>query len=126
MNVVDSSGWLEFIANEDNAYFFSPAITDEENLVVPVLCLYEVFKRLHIQIGKDAAAQAIGFLYRGQLVEINDEIALEAALISVEHNLPMADSVILSTARSQNAVLWTQDSHFKDFPDVRYVEKSRQ
>jgi toxin FitB len=124
MNVVDSSGWLEYFAGGSNADFFAPAIEDESHLVVPTICIFEVFKRLSQQRGKEQALQAMGFLYRGQLVELNDEIALQAALVSLDHKLPLADSIILATARHENATLWTQDVHFKKFPGVEYIEKT--
>ena len=123
MNVVDSSGWLEYFANGDNADFFAPAITAEAHLVVPTICIYEVFKRLSIQRGNEHALQAIALLYRGQIIPLSDEIALQAALDSLEHNLTMADSIILATTKNQKAILWTQDGHFKDIPGVRYIEK---
>jgi len=123
MNVVDSSGWLEYFADGSNADFFAPAITDEPNLVVPTICMFEVFKRLSVQLGKEQALQAMGMLYRGQLAALSDEIALQAALLSLEHKLPLADSIILATARTQKATLWTQDEHFKNLPSVEYIEK---
>ena len=123
MNVVDSSGWLEYFANGSNVDFFAPAITDEPNLVVPTICMFEVFKRLSVQLGKEQALQAMGMLYRGQLAALSDEIALQAALLSLEHKLPLADSIILATARTQKATLWTQDEHFKNLPSVEYIEK---
>ena len=123
MNVVDSSGWLEYFAGGSNADFFAPAIEDEPHLVVPTICIFEVFKRLSQQRGKEQALQAMGFLYRGQLVELNDEIALQAALLSLDHQLPLADSIILATARHEKATLWTQDMHFKNLPGVKYIEK---
>ena len=123
MNVVDSSGWLEYFADGSNADFFAPAITDEPNLVVPTICMFEVFKRLSVQLGKGQALQAMGMLYRGQLAALSDEIALQAALLSLEHKLPLADSIILATARTQKATLWTQDEHFKNLPSVEYIEK---
>ena len=123
MNVVDSSGWLEYFADGSNADFFAPAITDEPRLVVPTVCMFEVFKRLSVQRGKEQALRAMGMLYRGQLVALSDEIALQAALLSLEHKLPLADSVILATARAHKATLWTQDEHFKNLPDVEYIEK---
>ena len=124
MNVVDSSGWLEYFANGRQADFFAPAITDEPNLIVPTVCMFEVFKRLSIQRGKEAALQAMGMLYRGQLAALSDEIALQAALLSLEHKLPLADSVILATAYAHNATLWTQDEHFKGLHGVEYIEKT--
>ena len=123
MNVVDSSGWLEYFADGSNADFFAPAITNEANLVVPTICMFEVFKRLSLQRGKEAALQAMGMLYRGQLAALTDEIALQAALLSLEHKLPLADSVILATARAHQATLWTQDEHFKDLLGVEYIDK---
>ncbi|MBE0411726.1 MAG: type II toxin-antitoxin system VapC family toxin [Anaerolineales bacterium] len=123
MNVVDSSGWLEYFADGSNADFFAPAITAESHLVVPTICIYEVFKRLSIQRGNDQALQAMGLLYRGQIIPLSDEIALQAALLSLEHKLPMADSIILATTHNQAAALWTQDEHFKDIPGVMFVEK---
>jgi len=123
MNVVDSSGWLEYFADGSNADFFAPAITDEPNLVVPTICMFEVFKRLSVQLGKEQALQAMGMLYRGQLAALSDEISLQSALLSLEHKLPLADSIILATARAHKATLWTQDEHFKNLPGVEYIEK---
>jgi toxin FitB len=123
MNVVDSSCWLEYFADGGNADFFAPAITDEPSLVVPTICMFEVFKRLSLQRGKEAALQAMGMLYRGQITALTDEIALQAALLSLDHKLPLADSVILATARAHQATLWTQDEHFKGLPCVEYIEK---
>jgi toxin FitB len=123
MNVVDSSGWLEYFANGDNADFFAPAITSEDQLVVPTICIFEVFKRLSIQRGNEQALQVMGLLYRGQIIHLTDEIALQAALVSLEYKLPMADSIILATTHNQNAILWTQDEHFKAIPGVKYIEK---
>ncbi len=123
MNVVDSCGWLEYFANASNADFFAPAIQDEEHLLVPSICLYEVYKCLHQQNGKQAALEGISRLYRGNMIEISDEIALQAAQLSIEKSLPMADSIILATARAYDAVLWTQDEHFEEIEGVRYIKK---
>ena len=125
MNVVDSCGWLEYFSGENNADYFAPAIVDETHLIVPTICLYEVFKRMSIQRGKESALEAISWLYRGRLVDLTDEIALAAAQISLEFKLPLADSVILATAHAHKAKLWTQDEHFKEMPDVQYVKKER-
>jgi predicted nucleic acid-binding protein len=123
MNVVDSSGWLEYFADGNNADFFAPAITDEPNLVGPTICMFEVFKRLSLQRGKESALQAMGMLYRGQIAALSDEIALQAALISLDYKLPMADSMILATAQAYKATLWTQDVDFRSLPGVEYIEK---
>lgn len=123
MNVVDSSGWLEYFAEGENIDFFASAIEDTENLIVPVICVYEVFKRILILKGLDAAEQHIAELFKGQQVDLSAPLALSAAQLSVEYKLPMADSLILATAHAYDAVLWTQDEHFKNIPGVRFTAK---
>ena len=123
MNVVDSSGWLEYFAEGKNADFFTEAIEDPEHLLVPVICIYEVFKRLIQQRGLSAAQTNIGDMHSGRILDMNESLALSAAQISIDLKLPMADSLILATARLNHATLWTQDEHFKDVEGVRYVEK---
>ena len=122
-SVVDSSGWLEYFAGSGNAEVFAPAIEDTPNLVVPTLGLLEVFKRIAQQRGEGPALQAIAVMSQGRLVELDQGLALEAARLGIEHRLPLADSVILATARAHDATLWTQDVDFRGLPGVRYVEK---
>jgi len=123
MNIVDSSGWLEYFAEGSNAKFFAPAIEDTKNLLVPVICLYEVFKKLLQQSGLNEAQIHVSDMKQGKIVEIDESLALSAAKLSAELKLPMADSLILATARANNATLWTQDEHFKDLDGVKYIEK---
>jgi toxin FitB len=123
MNVVDSSGWLEFFADGPNAIFFAPSITDLEQLIVPAISIYEVFKRVLQQRNETDAFQAVGLMAQGQVIDLNQTLALSAAKLSVELKLPMADSIILATARAYQAILWTQDADFKDVAGVQYIEK---
>jgi toxin FitB len=123
MNVVDSSGWLEFFADGPNAIFFSPSITDLEQLIVPAISIYEVFKRVLQQRNETDAFQAVGLMAQGQVIDLNQTLALSAAKLSVELKLPMADSIILATAHAYQAILWTQDADFKDVAGVQYIEK---
>lgn len=123
MIVVDSSGWLEYFAGSENGARFAPAIQNSAELLVPVICLYEVFKRVAAQRGEEAALQAAGLMMTGTVVEITQEIALQAARLSIDHKLPMADSLILAAARLRGAELWTQDEHFKGLERVVYIEK---
>jgi len=123
MNVVDSSGWVEYFTKGTNAKFFIPPIQDVENLLTPAICIYEVFKRLYLDMGEENALQAVGIMSYGQEVELSRKIAIDAAQISIDMKLAMADSIILATARANNATLWTQDAHFKDIEGVRYIEK---
>lgn len=123
MNVVDSSGWMEYFTKGTNAKFFIPPIQDVENLLTPAICIYEVFKRLHLDMGEENALQAVGIMSYGREVELSRKIAIDAAQISIDMKLAMADSIILATARANNATLWTQDAHFKEFEGVKYIEK---
>jgi predicted nucleic acid-binding protein len=123
MNIVDSSGWLEYFAEGSNAEFFAPAIENTKNLLVPVICIYEVFKKILLQSGVSAAQTHISDMKLGKIIEIDESLALSAAKISFDLKLPMADSLILATARTNDAILWTQDEHFKDLDGVKYIEK---
>lgn len=120
MNVVDTSGWIEFLFEGRNADVFAPLIEDVDNLLVPVICLYEVFKKVNAVADEPKALQAIGQMKQGRVIEVSEANALRAALISLRHRLPMADSLILSTAWAEQATLWTQDEHFAGLPGVEY------
>jgi predicted nucleic acid-binding protein len=123
MNLVDSSGWLEYFADGKNANFFAPAIEDTDSLIVSTINIYEVFKRVLIQRGEDAAIQAIALLQQGKIIDVSPTIAINAAKQSSDLKLPMADSIILTTAQSFNAILWTQDSDFQGIDGVKYIRK---
>jgi predicted nucleic acid-binding protein len=123
VNVVDSSGWLEYFADGPNATFFDAAIRDSETLVVPTLSVFEVFKRIAQQRGEGDALQAIAVMQQGTEVDLNVPLALEAARLSIDGKLPMADSVMLATARASAAVLWTQNSNFEGLDGVKYVKR---
>ena len=123
MNVVDSSGWLEYFADGPNADFFAKAIEDVESLVVPTISVYEVFKRVLQQRGEGDALQAVALLVQGQIADLDTTLALDAAKLSVAEQLPMADSIILATARARGATLWSQDADFAGVAGVEYVEK---
>ncbi len=123
MNVVDSSAWLEYFANGPNAGYFAPAIEAVEELVVPSICLLEVFKRVLQQRGEGAALQAVAQMQQADVVDLDATMALTAAYLGVEAKLPLADSVVWATARHHNATLWTQDADFRNLPGVRYRTK---
>jgi toxin FitB len=118
-NVVDSSGWLEYFTDSDRATFFASAIEDAESLVVPVISIYEVFKKVLRERGEDAALQVASLMQAGKVIDLDSALALEAA----RYPLPLADSLIYATAMRSEATLWTQDEHFKDLPNVRYFPK---
>ena len=123
MNVVDSSAWLEYFADGPNAGFFASAIEGTSELVVPSICLLEVFKRTYQQRDEGSALQVVAVMQQGQVVHLDSAIALTAARLGIEHRLPLADSVVYATARHHNAILWTQDADFKGLAEVRFRPK---
>jgi len=125
MNVVDSSGWLEYLADGPNAGFFAKAIESSHDLVVPTLSLYEVFKRVLQQRGEGDALQVAAVMHQGLVVDLSAALALQAARLSLELRLPLADSVMLATARAYDATFWTQDADFERVAGVRYLASKR-
>ena len=120
MNLVDTSGWIEYFFGGSNASFFSQPIEDTQNLLVPVVCLYEVFKKVNQVADEARALQAVAQMKQGRVIPITEEIALKAALVSLKRKLPMADSFIYATAQIEEAVVWTQDQDFQGLPGVKY------
>jgi predicted nucleic acid-binding protein len=123
MNVVDSSGWLEYFAEGPNARHFAPAVSVPAELVVPTVTLYEVFKVVLREAGENAALQVAAALQKGTVADLTPKLAITAGKLSLQLALPMADAVILATAREHGATLWTGDIHFKKIPGVKYFPK---
>jgi predicted nucleic acid-binding protein len=123
MNIVDSSGWLEFFSDGPNAKHFTEPLSDRSSLLVPSIIMYEVFKVVLRECGENDALQTSALLRQGEIVELSEDISLRAARLSIMHKLPMADSIILATARANDAVIWTQDEHFKGLDKVRFFSK---
>jgi toxin FitB len=123
VNVVDSSAWLEYFADGPNARFFAPAIENTQDLLVSTINVYEVFRRVLTQRDENAALQAVAIMEEGRLIDVNEALAVHAAKLGVQHKLPMADSLLLATARAYDATLWTQDADFDGIAGVRYRAK---
>jgi toxin FitB len=123
MNIVDSSGWLEYFADGPNASFFSRPLAKTSDLVVPSITIYEVFKVVLRQRGESDALQAVALMQQGSVVDLTAQISILAARMSIECRLPMADSIILATYRVHEATIWTQDSDFEKIAGVQYVTK---
>ena len=123
MNVVDSSGWLEYFADDLNADFFASAIENTDELIVPSISIYEVFKRVLQQRDENQALEAIAVMMQGRVVDLDAPVAINAAKISADLKIPMADSIMLATAREHEAILWTQDADFAGLTDVKYLPK---
>ena len=120
MNAVDSSAWVEYFSDVANAAAFAPVIESPEELVVPSLTLYEVFKKTAHVAGETSALDAIAVMLQGRVVDLTATLAIDAARVSRDSGLAMADAIILATARMEGAVLWTQDAHFEGLGDVEY------
>ena len=125
MNVVDSSGWLEYFADTAHAAVFMEPIEDLPNLIVPVICLTEVFKRILQQRTEQDALQAVAHMQQGLVIDLTPDLAVSAAKLGHDQKLPLADSLIWATTQAFDAILWTQDVHFKDLENVRYFSKIR-
>ena len=125
MNVVDSSGWIEYFIGSSDADFFASAIEDESNLVVPSITIYEVFRKLLLETNEDTALRSVTQMQMGRVINLDEPLAINAARISFDLKIPMADSIILATARAYGAVLLTTDEHFKNLPDVKYFPKKK-
>ncbi len=124
-NVVDSSAWLAYFADEPSASHFAPAIEEVGQLVVPSICLTEVFKVVARQRGEGDALQVAAVMQQGRVIDLDATLALSAAALALEHKLPLADSIVYATARQVGGVVWTQDNDFEHLPNVQYVPTSR-
>jgi predicted nucleic acid-binding protein len=123
MNIIDSSFWLEYFAGTQAGDIVSDIIEKPNELIVPTITVYEVFKKLLIERNEDDALLAVGYMRQGNIIDLTEELSLSAAGISKNHKLPMADSIIYATTLKYNCILWTQDRHFKDLKFVNYFEK---
>ena len=123
LHLVDSSGWLEYFADGPNAGRFTVPLSDPGRLVVPTVSLYEVFRVVMRERGEDDAIRAAALMGQGREIPLSSALALEAARLAHEGRLAMADGIVLATARSTGAVLWTQDADFEGMADVRYFAK---
>ncbi|MDP2913853.1 MAG: type II toxin-antitoxin system VapC family toxin [Candidatus Aminicenantes bacterium] len=125
MNLVDSSGWLEYLSDGPNASFFEKPLGAPGDLIVPTLCLYEVFKVVLRERGESDAIQAAALMQQSRLAELTGDVALLAARLSLKNKIPMADSIIAATAALYKAVIWTQDEDFKVLEGVKYISKKK-
>ena len=126
MNLVDSSGWLEYFADGPNAGIFAEPIQQLHELIVPSITITEVFKRILQQRDEQAALRAIAHMNQGQIINLDIGLAMKAAKCGFELKLPLADSIILATATHYGALLWTQDEDFRHLPNIRYIQKIKQ
>ena len=124
MNLVDSSGWLEYLADGKNAKFFAPVIENTDELIVSVINIYEVYKKVLVEKDDNTAIQVVGLMQQAKVIDVTPSIAIQAAKFSYEFKIPMADSIIYTTARMNDSVVWTQDIDFKNLDGVKYNKKN--
>lgn len=125
MNVVDSSGWIEFLGGGVNADFFAKALSDVSRLVVPTICVFEVCRWMRRELGERRALEAMALMQQGRIIDLDATLAMSAARLSLEKKLPMADSIVYATARAHEATLWTQDDDFEGLEAVKYIAKKK-
>jgi predicted nucleic acid-binding protein len=123
MNIIDSSLWLEYFADTEAGNIISEIIENTNELLVPTITLYEVFKKLLFERSEDDAIFAIAHMRQGKIIELDDELSLFAAKMGKDYKLPMADSIIYATNVMFNSILWTQDKHFMNLKSVNYFKK---
>ena len=124
LHLVDSSGWLEYFTDGPSAARFAEPLSDPERLVVPTIGLYEAFRVVLRERGEDDAIRAVALMRGAREIPPSSPLALEAARLAHERGLAMADTIILATARSVGAILWTLDADFEGFAGVRYFRKT--
>lgn len=123
MNIVDSSGWLEYFSGGPNADHFLPPLQEPSSLIVPTITIYEVFKVVLRETDENQALQSVAAMQKGSVIDLTAGIAINASKLSLHYNLPMADSIILATAKSYECVIWTQDSDFANLEQVKFFPK---
>jgi predicted nucleic acid-binding protein len=123
MNLVDSSGWLEYLADGKNADSFAVPLRNLKEVIIPTICIYEVFKVVLREKGEDEALQSVALMKQGNVVDLSFEISVRSAKFSYDHKLPLADSIIYTTGQIYHATIWTQDDDFKDLPGVKHFSK---
>ena len=124
MNLVDSSGWLEYLTDGKNAKFFAHVIENTDELIVSVINIYEVYKKVLVEKDDNTAIQVVGLMQQAKVIDVTPSIAIQAAKFSYEFKIPMADSIIYTTAKMNDSVVWTQDNDFKNLDGVKYNKKN--
>jgi len=123
MNVIDSSAWLSYFAGDKNSSSFAKPIETIDKLLIPSITITEVFKNILRQKGEEPALLAVAHMEQGKVVPLDRELSVDAAYFGVKHGLPLADSIVYATAQKFNAILWTQDTDFKDLKNVKFFPK---
>lgn len=123
MNVLDSSCWLEYIADSPLAGLIEPVMKNREELIVPSITIYELIKKLLLEKDQDYALNIARQMMQGTVINLDGDLAIYSAMIGKNYHLPLADSIIYATALKYRCTLWTTDQHFEELPNVRYFPK---
>ena len=124
MNLVDSSGWLEYFTDSKNAKYFAPVIENKDELIISVINLYEVYKKVMSAKSEKSANEACSVMMQAKVIDLDASLSLSASKISCKYKIPMADSLIYITAQFNDAIVWTQDYDFIDLPGVKFIKKN--
>ena len=123
MNVVDSSGWIEFFSAAANGPIFRPVIEQRDRLLVPTIALFEVHKILSRSLSEDMVDRCLNVMRLGRVLDLTDRRAIAASKVARQHRLALADAAMYSMAREHEATFWTQDVDYQNLPSVRYFSK---
>ena len=124
MNVVDSSGWIEFFMAGANGLLFKPVIEQRDLLLVPTIALFEVHKILSRNLNEDMVGRCLDVMRLGRVLDLTDRRAVAASKIARQHRLALADAAMYSMAQEHSATFWTQDVDYDGLPGVRYFSKA--
>ncbi len=124
MNLVDSSGWIEYLQDTPRADLFADAIEDRHSLLVPTIALFEVHKVLSRRLPADLIERCLNVMRLGRVLDFTDARAVSASQIAVRHQLAMADAAMYSMAQEFGATFWTQDADYQGLVGVRYSPKT--
>ena len=124
MVIVDSCGWLEWFTDGKLADAYQKYLADQDNLLVPAIIVYEVYKVLKREVGEEKALLAAGYMKNSPVIPLDETLALAAADIALQESLAMADAIIVAAARAQNCKIISSDSDLKNQPNVDYIPKN--
>ncbi|MDB5891132.1 MAG: hypothetical protein JWP47_1963 [Polaromonas sp.] len=126
MNVVDSSGWIEFFQAGVNGPLFKPVIEQRDQLLVPTIALFEVHKVLSRKLPADLVERCLDVMRLGKVLDLTDRRAVAASKVSSQHRLALADAAMYSMAQEFGATFWTQDVDYDGLDSVRYFARPEQ
>ena len=123
MIIVDSCGWLEWFSNGKLADQYRVYLADPDNILMPAIILYEVYKVLKRKAGEEKALLAAGYMKNSSVIPFDDNLTLVAADIALQEKLAMADAIIVAVSRVHNCRIISSDADLKDQPNVDYIPK---